>query len=140
MENGGFWFKSSLFEIEPGEDEAINPGVYGMQLADWLATKLGGLGYNAEVIEEDWGRCIMCLRDPVWLWVGCGNIHLDFPELPTRMPNKEDIVWHCFVVCEIPFWKRLFNRIDREPFRKTLTDQLASIFSSEARITLVEEP
>ena len=52
MENGGFWFKSSLFEIEPGEDEAINPGVYGMQLAEWLAGKFGGFGYNAEVIEE----------------------------------------------------------------------------------------
>src|SRR5687768_6831405 len=131
MENGGFWFKSSLFEIEPGEDEGINPGVYGKQLSEWLAGKLSGLGYNVEVIEEDWGRCIMCNRDPVWLWVGCANMHLDFPELPATVPKKEEIVWHCFVVSEIPFWKRLFKRIDLEPLRKKLTEQLASILSSE---------
>jgi hypothetical protein len=140
MQTDGFWFKSSLFEIEPGEDKAINPGIYGKQLAEWLAGKLSAFGYDVEVINEDWGRCIMCTRDPVWLWVGCANMNLDFPEESESLPKKEEMVWHCFVVSEIPFWKRLFRRIDPEPLRKTLTEQVSSILSSESQINFVEEP
>ncbi len=29
----GYWFTSSLFEIEPGEDDEINPRMYGRQFA-----------------------------------------------------------------------------------------------------------
>ena len=55
MQADGFWFKSSKFEIEPGEDKEINPGVYGRQLAVWLAGQLRGLGYDVELINEDLG-------------------------------------------------------------------------------------
>jgi hypothetical protein len=138
IEGGQFWFKSSLFEIEPGEDEEINPNVYGRQLANWLAGKLRGLGYDAKVINEDWGRCIMCMRDPVWLWSGCANMTLDFPDTPKER-KKEEIVWHCFITCQIPFWKRLFKRVDPEPFVKKLSDELSSLLSSESEIYFVEE-
>jgi hypothetical protein len=40
MKMEGYWFKSSKFEIEPGEDEEINPGMYGRQLARWLKQRL----------------------------------------------------------------------------------------------------
>ena len=138
IEGGRFWFKSSLFEIEPGEDDEINPAIYGRQLSAWLAVKLRGCGYRVEVINEDWGRCIMCMRDPVWLWVGCGNITSETPE--REPPKKEDIVWHCFVTCEIPFWKRLFKRIDPQPLIKKLTEELSSILTSEPGIEFVDEP
>jgi len=36
------WFKSIRFRIEPGEDEATNPGRYGKQLAEWLRERLIG--------------------------------------------------------------------------------------------------
>ena len=140
MQTDGFWFKSSLFEIELGEDKGINPGIYGKQLAEWLAGKLNAVGYEVEVINEDWGRCIMCTRDPVWAWVGCGNMHLSFPEIPEAVPKKEDVIWHCFVVCEVPFWKRLFKRIDSQPHRKKLAEQVSAILASESRIQMVEEP
>ena len=140
MQVDGFWFKSSRFEIEPGEDKEINPGVYGKQLADWLARKLHEVGYDVEAINEDWGRCIMCMRNPVWLWVGCANMALDYPDVPPDAPKKEDIIWHCFVECEIPFWKRLFKRTDPGPLKKKLVDQLTSILTSEPQINLVEEP
>ena len=71
----GYWFTSSLFKIEPGEDEEINPGCYGRQLAVWLKKQLEERGYSVEpIINEDWGRCLMCSRDPFMLWVGCGNM------------------------------------------------------------------
>jgi hypothetical protein len=36
----GYWFKSSKFQVEPGEDEETNPGLYGRQLARWLKARL----------------------------------------------------------------------------------------------------
>ena len=56
-ESKGFWFKSSLFAIEPDEDQETNPQRYGRQLAKWLGEELRALGYNVEVIPEDWGWC-----------------------------------------------------------------------------------
>jgi hypothetical protein len=71
----GYWFTSSLFEIEPGEDKETNPGCYGRQLAVWLRKQLQERGHTVEpIINEDWGRCLMCSRDPFLLWVGCGNM------------------------------------------------------------------
>ena len=71
----GYWFTSTLFQIEPGEDAEINPGRYGRQLAIWLKGQLEHRGYSVEpIINEDWRRCLMCSRDPFMLWVGCGNV------------------------------------------------------------------
>jgi hypothetical protein len=41
-----FWFKSTLFEAEPNEDEETNPRIYGKQLASWLTNKLSQIGYD----------------------------------------------------------------------------------------------
>jgi hypothetical protein len=140
MQADGYWFKSSKFEIEPGEDNEINPGVYGRQLAVWLSEQFGGLGYDVELINEDWGRCIMCAREPAWLWVGCANVAVDYPNVPAEPPKKEEIIWHCFVICEVPIWKRLFRRVDTQPIRTKLAEQLLIILKSEPQITLVDEP
>ena len=49
-----FWFKSSLFDIEQGEDEETNPLCFGRQLSNWLRIKLREKGYDVEdVIAED---------------------------------------------------------------------------------------
>ena len=40
MKPEGYWFKSSKFEIEPGEDDEINPLIFGRQLARWLKKRL----------------------------------------------------------------------------------------------------
>ena len=140
MKPEGYWFKSSKFEIEPGEDEEINPGIYGRQLAAWLKERLQLRGYPVEdVITEDWGRCLMCARDPFMLWVGCANVD-DIADENAGPPRKEDIVWHCFATAEVFFWKRLFKRIDTEPAVAKLNRDLAEILRAEPQITLVPEP
>src|ERR1051325_1165005 len=106
----GYWFQSSQFDIEPGEDAQTNPRLYGGQLARWLKSKFESLGYSAEeVIPEDWGGCVMCQREPYWLWVGCGSV-ADYdrakPEDPP--PSKEEVRWYCFAAAEVPFFRRLF--------------------------------
>ena len=142
MTTTGYWFKSTLFEIEPGEDEEINPRMYGRQLALWLKAKLEQRGYTVEdVIPEDWGRCLMCSRDPFLLWVGCGNV-VDYatakPGDPP--PKKEEVVWHCFPAAEVFFWKRLFRKIDTAPAVAQLDAALREILSGGPEITLTEQP
>ena len=134
-----YWFTSAVFKIEPREDEEINPGCYGRQLAIWLKKQLEGRGYSVEpIINEDWGRCLMCSRDPFMLWVGCGNTQR--PESFDVAPREEAIVWHCFAAAEVPFWKRLFRRPDTTAALARLEKDLGAILSESADIRLVDEP
>lgn len=142
MNMEGYWFKSSKFEIDPGEDEEINPRMYGRQLARWLKACLEEKGYSVEdIITEDWGRCLMCSRDPFMLWVGCGSV-IDYetaqPDDPP--PAKENVTWHCFATAEVFFWKRLFRRIDTEPAVSKLYADLGEILRAEPEISLVQQP
>ena len=132
-------FASTLFEIEPGEDEEINPRMYGRQLAAWLKTQLEARGHAVEpVIAEDWGRCLMCTREPLLLWVGCGS-ETDYttaqPGDPP--PAKEDIVWVCFAEAEIPLWKRMFKRPDPSAVLARLDDDLKRILDGEPGIMML---
>ena len=136
----GYWFKSSLFEIEPGEDEEINPGIYGRQLASWLRQKLEAGGYSVEVINEDWGRCLMCQRSPFALWVGVGSVD-DENRVDGMIPMKDAVVWHCFAVTEGGLRMRMFGKKNEiEMSRAKLDSALASILRAEPGILLVSEP
>jgi hypothetical protein len=139
VESKGFWFKSSLFAIEAGEDRKTNPGRYGRHLAKWLGEKLRAFGYSVEVIPEDWGWCIMCSRHPCWLWIGCGNMDSDSPGQQKEPPRKEEVVWNCYVVGEFPFW-RFSRRGDVKPAVDKLERELSSVLSSQPDIQFVEEP
>jgi len=142
MKLEGYWFKSSKFEIERGEDEEINPRMYGRQLAVWLKARLEDRGYVVEdIINEDWGRCLMCGRDPFMLWVGCGSVtDCDTAQRGDNHPAKEDVVWHCFAAAEVFFWKRLFRKIEAGPAVANLYADLGHIIRAEPEIILVEEP
>jgi hypothetical protein len=132
----GYWFKSSLFEIEPGEDDEINPGIYGRQLSVWLKKQLEARGYAVEdIINEDWGRCLMCQRSPFSLWVGVGSV----TEVATEA--KDDVVWHCFAVTEGGLRMRMFGKKNEiEATRAKLDSALESILRAEPAILLVPEP
>lgn len=138
----GYWFTSSLFEIEPGEDEDINPRMYGRQLAVWLKTKLEQRGYDVEpIIAEDWGRCLMCSREPFMLWVGCGNV-VDYgtAQQDDSPPAKETVIWHCFAAAEVSLWKRIIKKPDTATELSRLNDDLHAILAGEPSITLVSQP
>jgi len=138
----GYWFKSTKFEIEAGEDADINPRIYGRQLAIWLKGHLEQSGYPVEdVINEDWGRCLMCQRDPFMLWVGCGNMSdHTAAKADDAPPSKETVTWHCFATAEVPFLKQIFGKMDTEPAVSKLNGVLGEILRSEPLIRLVDEP
>lgn len=133
----GYWFTSSIFQVEPGEDDEVNPGRYGRQLAVWLKSRLEDRGYEVEpVIAEDWGRCLMLSRKPFSLWVGCGNVD----DIGRSEAEPSEIVWHCFPVAEVPFFKRIFGEPDTAAALLKLNSDLESILFEETTFNLVAEP
>lgn len=139
-EDKGFWFRSDLFPAEPGEDAETNPGIYGRQLAAWLRGRFIALGYPVEeVIAEDWGWCVMCARDPVHMWIGCGASGEPDDE---AMPLPESIDWHCFAEAELPPWRVLSEarKVDKTALRQRLHTELQAILASEPRIRMIPEP
>lgn len=126
-------FSSTRFVVEPGEDDETNPGVFGRQLAAWLAAELRNRGYrDAEAIPEDWGWCIMCLRQPFALWIGCGNVESDEDDATAR-----PIVWRCFVEAEVPILKKLFARPDTAAAKAKLRAELVQVLTDDPSIRWV---
>src|SRR5262245_11899144 len=132
-------FKSDLFEIEPDEDLDINTGIYGKSLALWLSRQLNVYGYEVEIVDEDWGRCLICSRSPHLLWVGCCNVDDRRLYESGRAPAAEEITWQCSVVEEMPFLKLLFSAFKTSPTEKKLYEDLGAILRSEKRIRMVED-
>jgi hypothetical protein len=130
-------FTSELFEAKPGEDEETNPCMYGRQLAVWLQEQLELRGYPLvePIFAEDWGRCLMCSREPFMLWVGCVSItDYDTAKPGDPPPAKEDIIWCCFPEAELSLWQRWFKKIDTAPALARLDHTLRDILVSEPRI------
>ena len=147
MMTNGYWFKSTLFEVELGEDELTNPFCYGKQLSEWIRNKFLTLGYDVEeVIEEDWVFCVMVQQAPFNLWVGCGSQRDEFYETITKeeketfLPTKDQLHWHCFGVAEVPFWKKLFKKIDTSEALTQLNAELNEMLEQEREITITERP
>ena len=133
----GYWFTSDMFTVESGEDEEINPGRYGRQLAVWLKAQLEQCGYSVEpVITEDWGRCLMLSRSPFMLWVGCGNID----DSAEEDPPISKVTWHCFAAAEVSLFKRIFGKPDTSASLSKLDADLRAILSAAPAIRLVAEP
>jgi hypothetical protein len=138
MSDAQLWFKSGLFEVEPGEDKATNPGCFGKQLAHWLRARLIEKGHNVEdVIPEDWGWCVVCSRRPFMLWVGCGSVWDRQSQGSSH--TASDVTWTCFVAAEQPWLTRLFTRIDPTAVAK-LFEEVEGILASEPQIQLTRQP
>jgi hypothetical protein len=136
-----YFFRSDLFEIEAGEDAETNPLCFGKQLAHWLREKLIEKGYSdEEVIAEDWGWCVMCAREPFYLWVGCVSVHDYTKTLPTDpLPKGKDVTWACLPTADTPWFRGLFKRVDPMPALERLTRDLYAVLSTEPRIALTAD-
>ena len=135
-----YLFKSTRFQIEPGEDNETNPRRYGRQLAHWLKSEFEKKGYPVEdVIAEDWGWCVMCQREPFLLWVGCGNQDDSLTTSESDPPPKSsDVIWQCFTFVEVPFFKRVFKKINTDQSLAKLDSVLSQILKSENSIQFIE--
>jgi hypothetical protein len=130
-----------LFDAEPGEDEEVNPRMYGRQLAAWLKVQLDQRGQPIDcVVAEDWGRCLMVDGpEPFSLWVGCGSaVDYDTAKEGDPPPPKESIVWHCFAQAELTLWQRYVKRLDPTSALEKLDGDLREILFREPAIQIIE--
>ncbi len=116
-------FRSSNFPPYEGEEEQINPGLWGKRLAEYLVQKLAERGIQTEeMIAEDWGWYVPVRNEGFRLALCCGH------------QNGDDDEFLCFTDPKTPVVKKLFKKIDATPQLARLTEALQQIFASDPEI------
>jgi len=117
-------FRSDKFPPYEGEEEQINPDLWGKRLGEYLKKKLGPEGIETdELIPEDWGWCLPVKNDAFSMWIGCGHYQ--------EYPNG----YLCFVEPSKPIIRRLFKKIDTTQQVSRVTKALDKILTSDPEIT-----
>ena len=117
-------FRSSKFPPYDGEEEEINPGLWGRRLAEYLVQKLSEHGIKTgEIIAEDWGYYIPVQNEKFRLGVCCGH------------QNGDDDEFLIFTDPSMPTIKKWFKKIDVTAPLSRLTEALQQILSSDPDIT-----
>ena len=116
-------FRSSKFPPYPGEEEQINPGLWGKRLAEYLVQRLAENGIKTEqMIAEDWGWYIPVQNEGFRLAICCG--HQD---------GAED-EFLCFTDPSTPVLKKFLKKIDATAQLTRLTEAMQQIFASDPGI------
>lgn len=116
-------FRSSKFPPYEGEEEQINPGLWGKRLAEYLVAKLGEKGIETEqFVAEDWGYYIPVKNEGFRLAICCGH------------QNGDDDEFLCFTDPDKPLVKKLFKKIDATAQLTRLTEAMRQILASEPEI------
>lgn len=116
-------FRSDSFPAYPGEEDDINPGIWGKRLAEFVHVGLKEHGFEVlEPFSEDWGWMVEIRNEAFPLWVGCANV-------------GDEGYFACFIEPSKPFVRKLlFKKISTEADVTKLQTALDSILSSEPSI------
>ncbi len=116
-------FRSNKFPPYEGEEEQINPGLWGKRLAEYLVQKLSEKGIKTEgMIAEDWGWYIPIQNEGFRLALCCGH------------QNGDDDEFLCFTDPSTPIVKRFFKKIDATTHLARFTEAMQEIFASDSEI------
>ena len=86
-------FQSDRFLPFLPEDAQANPGVYGFELATWLAKSLAGLGLATSYpLGEDWGWLLEYFEDELEVIIGCSSVCAEADGY-----RGSDITWSIFL-------------------------------------------
>ncbi len=119
-------FRSAKFPPYEGEEEEINPGLWGKRLAEYLVQRLAERGVKTNgIFGEDWGYYIPVQNDGFKLAICCGR------------QNGDDERFLCFTDPSTPVVKRLFKKIDATSELTRLTTALREVLSADPDITEV---
>lgn len=120
-------FRSSKFPAYEGEEEQINPGLWGKRLAEYLVLRLAEKGIKAGPINaEDWGWYVPVENAEFMLAIGCGH------------QDGDNDVFLCFTEPATPIVKRFFKKIDATAQLTRLTEALHEILSADTDIRDIE--
>ena len=116
-------FRSSKFPPYEGEEEEINPGLWGRRLAEYLVQNLADSGIETEdIVMEDWGCYIPIRNEGFELALCCGH------------QDGEADEFLCFTEPGKPIVKKLFRKVDASAQLAVLTEVLEKILSSDPDI------
>jgi hypothetical protein len=116
-------FRSPKFPPYEGEEEQINPGLWGKRLAEYLVQKLAEKGIATDgMIAEDWGWYVPVRNDGFRLALCCGH------------QDGDDDQFLCFTDPATPIVQKLFKKIDATPQLTRLTEALQQILASDPEI------
>ena len=116
-------FRSSKFPPYEGEEEEINPGLWGKRLAEYLVQKLADRGIKSlGIIGEDWGYYIPVENEGFKLAVCCGH------------QNGDQDEFLCFTDPGTPVVKKFFKKIDATAQLSRLTEALRQILEADPEI------
>ena len=120
-------FRSNKSPPYDGEQEQINPGLWGKRLAEYFVEKLKGTGIETEeIIPEDWGWYIPIKNDGFKLAICCGH------------QNGDDDEFLCFTEPASPLIRKLFKRIDASEQLSRLLAEMDKILRADPEIKNVE--
>ena len=120
-------FRSSKFPPYEGEEEQVNPGLWGKRLAEYLVQKLAERGIETEeMVAEDWGWYVPVRNEGFRLALCCGHQYGD------------DDAFICFTDPKTPIVKKLFKKIDATPPLTRLTEALQHILAADPEIREIE--
>ncbi len=116
-------FRSSKFPPYEGEEDQINPGLWGKRLAEYLVQKLAERGIETEeMVAEDWGWYVPLRNEGIRLALCCGH------------QNGDDDEFLCFTEPSTPLVKKFFKKIDATPQLTRLTGALQEILDADPDI------
>lgn len=116
-------FKSDKFPPYDGEEEEINPGLWGKRLAEYLQENLSAHGLNVTGIgAEDWGWMVELENDEFPLWIGCGH------------QNGDNDEFLCFIEPSEPYIRKWFKKIDTTAQVGRVAEALKKIIGSNPDI------
>ena len=117
-------FRSMKFPPYDGEEDQINPGLWGKRLAEYLVDQLTPHGIETEeIIAEDWGWYIPIKNEGFRLAICCGH------------QNGDDDEFLCFTDPATPIIRKLFKKIDATNELQRVVDAMERILSSDPEIT-----
>lgn len=116
-------FRSSKFPPYDGEEEQINPGLWGKRLAEYFVANLAAHGLSAgEPIAEDWGWYLPITVDGAALALCCGH------------QSGDDDEFLCFTDPDKPVVRKLFKKVDVTLQLTRLVDAVDAILSADPDI------
>jgi hypothetical protein len=120
-------FRSNKFPPYEGEEEEINPGLWGKRLAEYFVENLPAHGIETEeIIAEDWGWYVPIQNAGFRLAICCGH------------QNGEDDQFLCFTDPKEPVVRKLFKKIDATEELARLTGAIRDIISADTDIREIQ--
>jgi hypothetical protein len=116
-------FRSTKFPPYEGEEEEINPGLWGKRLAEYISRKLEERGIKTDgIIMEDWGCYLPIQNDGFRLALCCGHQYGDDDQFTIFTDPKTTKI------------RKFLRVIDTTPQLTKLTDAVKNILENDPDI------